>query len=341
MSAGHGCLLRTLWRRFSNRSRERLRARVNAHLVKLRQVLDRPCLVLCGEPGIGKSKTLEATADAIRAGIPSGENLIWVEFRSIPDNGTFIRRTLDSEKWCAWRKSNEKLTLVIDGVDEGVIRLPRFIAFLTDELKSVDRSRLQLILACRTAEWPTAEGEGLIGLFGDKRPSIYELCPLREADARMAAVERRVDPDAFLQVVLEREVTALAARPITLFFLLTEFARGRSFPGTHRDLYETGCNHLCEEHDHERVEALRRLPQLYAAPQPTQLHRVACRIAALLMLSGRYSVYVGPPEGRADTDLGLSDIGHTPEVEAGWLEITQSFSRICYATSRRFSPIAI
>src|SRR5260370_10103047 len=202
-----------------------LGAHANAHLVKLQQLLDRPCLVLCGEPGIGKSKTLEAAADDIRASLPSGENLIWVEFRSIPDIGTFIRRTLDSEKWCAWRKSNERLTLVIDGVDEGVIRLPRFIAFLTDELKSVDRSRLQLILACRTAEWPTAEGEGLIGLFEDKRPSIYELCPLREADARMAAVERRVDPDAFLQAVLKKEVTALAARPITLLFLLTEFDR--------------------------------------------------------------------------------------------------------------------
>jgi hypothetical protein len=76
-------------------------AHANAHLVKLEQLLDRPCLVLCGEPGIGKSKTL-----------PSEENLIWVEFRSIPDIGTFIRRTLDSEKWCAWRKSNERLTLV-------------------------------------------------------------------------------------------------------------------------------------------------------------------------------------------------------------------------------------
>jgi hypothetical protein len=292
-------------------------AHVNAHLVKLQELLDRPCLVLCGEPGIGKSKTLEAAADDIRANLPSGENLIWVEFRAIPDIGTFTRRTLDLENWRAWRKSNEKLTLVIDGVDEGVIRLPRFIAFLSDELKSVDRSRLQLILACRTAEWPTKEGEGLIGLFDDKRPSIYELCPLREADARMAAVERSVDPDAFLQAVLEKEVTALAARPITLFFLLSEFASGQSLPGTHRDLYETGCKHLCEEHDHERVEALRRLPQMYAAPQPAQLHRVACRIAALLILSGRYSVYVGPSQDRADTDLDRNDIGYTPEVVDG------------------------
>ena len=211
---------------------------LNATVRELDTLVERSPLVLCGEPGIGKTTALANLRTKLEA---KHDAILWIEFRAIPDVGTFVRRTIDTPTWKEWQASGTRLGLVIDGVDEGLIKIPDFVSFLQCELKPFDLRRLQLILACRTAEWPTVAGQQLIALWADENQNhVFELCPLRLGDARLAAQKFGADPDCFIEAVYRYAVIGLAARPITLFFLLREFCKTGAFPGTHRELYEAG-----------------------------------------------------------------------------------------------------
>src|ERR1700737_1993675 len=82
---------------------------LNPIVCDLLTLLDRSPLVLCGEPGIGKTTAL----DQIRDQIPTTEDSVWIEFRAIPDAGTFIRRTIETDTWKKWEAGNARLTLII------------------------------------------------------------------------------------------------------------------------------------------------------------------------------------------------------------------------------------
>jgi hypothetical protein len=285
----------------------------NASLRDITQLLENRFLALCGEPGIGKSSTITQAKDEIRRRAGSDDNLIWIEFRSVPDTATFLRRTLESSKWKRWEQSSGELTLVVDGVDEGLVKIPAFIQFFAEELKTVDRGRLRVILLCRTAEWPVEGGNHLISLWGNAdNPCVYELCPLRQVDVHGAAAIWKIPPEQFLEAVHSAHVVGLAARPITLFFLMSEFRREGRFPGTHRELYERGCANLSNEPDVQRIEILRSRFGNDPAPSSKQVLRIACRIAGLLMLSGKFAVHVGSKESSTETDLNIGDLtfGH-------------------------------
>lgn len=276
---------------------------------ELEQILGRPCLILVGEPGIGKTTAIELAREAIVSRPGADPNPLWLGFREIPTEQVFHRRTVETDKWQTWLRSETRLTLVVDGIDEGLIRVPGFVSYLAAELRGVPIARLQLILVCRTAEWSSAEGGQLGNLWGDSdSPAVYELCPLRYKDAKLAAQIWNVDPEKFMSTVQEHHAAGLAARPTTLFFLLREFAARGEFPGTHFDLYRAGCERLCDEHDFSRMAAFRfqatQLPQFAAA----QIIEMAARIAALFILGGKSTIYVGPEDDAEPSDLLLQDV---------------------------------
>lgn len=251
-------------------------------------------IVLCGEPGIGKSTELANIRASIEAaGAASGEIYCWLIFREVADLVDFRRRTVESGPWQQWRAGAMRLTLVVDGVDEGLLRVPNFLNDLTGLLKDEPLDRLRLVLACRTAEWPLEAGRTLLSLWPDGRAEpLYELCPLRRKDAEDAARALGCEPEAFLQAVWDRSAVVLAARPITLFFLLDEFRRHAGLPATHRELYERGTANLVREVDPARLELLRALRKTEGRVSDAERLRAAQRLAALLLLSGRSAVRV-------------------------------------------------
>lgn len=246
-------------------------------------------LVLCGEPGIGKSTELagmRAMLEANRDG-----PVIWIIFRDIADAADFRRQTLDSAVWQEWRAGTARLTLVVDGVDEGLLRVPNFVNDLTALLKGEPITRLRLVLACRTAEWPLDAGRRLLALWSDEKvKAFYELCPLRRVDAELAATVRGTDAAKFLEAVWQRGVTGLAARPVTLFFLLREFRDGE-LPATHRELYERGTENLAREINPSRLELLRALRKTERHCSDAERMDAARRLAALLLLTGRSAIW--------------------------------------------------
>lgn len=289
---------------------------LNPSVMGLEQLLDKPCLVLCGEPGMGKSKAIELARQEIISRSGADPNPLWINFRDIPTEQVFHRKTFHTLKWKSWLESDAKLTLVVDGIDEGLMRVPNFIPYLTAELRELPLKRLQLILVCRTAEWSLAAGNQLLGLWEvSDANGVFELCPLRHQDARLAAETWKLDADRFMSEVYAQSVTGLAARPTTLLFLLREFAARGTFPGTHFDLYDSGCKRLCEEHDAKRIAAFhfqQPAPNLFPA---AEVHRMATRMAVLMMVCGKSAIRVNGQDDVEPSDLLVEQIAETPSEQ--------------------------
>jgi hypothetical protein len=281
----------------------------NPHLATLDQLLSERCLILCGDPGIGKTTELQQAKSAIQLNLREGDQVIWLEFRDIPSESVFFRGTFDSAVWRAWRSSAGRLVLVVDGVDEGLVKIPDFVSYLAGQFRAEPVERLQVLLACRSAEWPVAAGSELTALWGAKQKlPVFELCPLRQRDAELAAKVRGLDSQTFIQAVYQNQVVGMAALPTTLFFLLEDFHESGRFSATHEELFKRGCSRLLREHDPRKLESLRALRKTARLVTPQEANLAASRLAALLLLCGRSAIEVGPiGKANADDDLHPSE----------------------------------
>jgi hypothetical protein len=306
----------------------------NRNLRALEGVFQKNCFVLCGEPAMGKTYSLRDFIEKHGQETDTSK-VIYLEFRSIPDLETFKQRCFQSSKWQNWLQSEAKMSLVIDGLDEGLIRIDRFLPFLTEELATVPRDHLQLALSCRTLDWQRVrnQGEQLLSLWPRTKssdsenfdPRVFTLCPLRQADAVLAAQLCQIDPSAFIRAARTKGVTSLAARPYTLKMLLQEFASHGSFPASRRQLYENFGLRLCSsEHDPERIDILKKIYGTNGVLSPQQLLKVASRLAASLMLAGKYAIHIGPDEAATASDLPISSLcGFTEEVDGNVFAVDQ------------------
>lgn len=251
-------------------------------------------LVLCGEPGLGKTTELEVLCERLTASSGGKERLIQLkarEFESFQD----LQGHIDGHPaWQAWLPDGDVLTILLDGLDEGLIRMPTLVARLRSYLESRPTERLRLILSCRSFEWPEAEGGQLASLWKREEKSgfVFELEPLRREDARLAAAQREHDGDKFLEAVYRSDVASLASRPITLFFLLDEFG-GDEFQATsRRQLYKNGCRRLCDENkiNPQRAQLLRRFPREECTTD--EKFDAASKLACGLLLGGKNALWL-------------------------------------------------
>lgn len=286
-------------------------------LYTLDQLAAESCLILCGDPGIGKTTVIQQHKDVLKSSLGERGHFMLIDFRDVPSDSAFSRWTFDSIEWQRWRASTDKLLLVVDGVDEGLVKIPGFVSYLAASLRNEPIDRLKLILACRSAEWPVNEGPQLISLFGDfEKAPIYELCPLRQCDAELAAEKNGLEPHGFIQNVYQQKVAGMAALPTTLFFLLDEFREGGGFSRTHRQLYERGCERMSREIDARRAEAMRQLRKTERISSPQEIYEAASRLAALLLVCGKSAVHTGQLEDAdAASDLHISQAADSTLTE--------------------------
>ncbi|MCW1883789.1 hypothetical protein OKA04_03555 [Luteolibacter flavescens] len=217
-------------------------------------------LVLCGEPGLGKTTELELLRDGLMASSGPKDRLIFLKARDFESIADFQSHLEGHPFWPDWLSDGDRLTILLDGLDEGLILMPAFVTRLKPFLESKPTDRLRLILSCRSFEWPEAEGNQLASLWKREENTgfIFELEPLRREDARLAAEQKGHDGDKFIEAVHRADVASLASRPITLFLLLAEFHGEEFHTVSRRQLYKNGCRRLCEESNPERARLLRR-----------------------------------------------------------------------------------
>ena len=269
-----------------------------------------PCLVLLGEPGIGKSTAMEAACqyqdDKVKESRENVE-ILNLDLRSYREVERLIQDLFESIIFKAWLSGSGRLVIFLDSYDECLLELKKLGQLLADQLKRYKSQigRLHLRIACRTAVWPSFLGDELKKIYGDEAFGIYQLAPLRRIDVEKAAAQNGFDSDSFLNAVRDKNVISFAIKPITLRFLLNMYrSHGTLDAKTNVDLYYNGCICLCEEPSESRV----------ASDQQGNLNKnqrliIAARIAAVTILSNREAVWSGIHQDEAPTqDFSIDSI---------------------------------
>ncbi|AMA10259.1 NACHT domain-containing protein [Picosynechococcus sp. PCC 73109] len=272
----------------------------NPDLVSLEAIAEIPCLVLLGEPGIGKSQELE-NLKALTEN--NSSQVLELNLRSC----TNLKEDLfKDETFTDWLGGNYHLYLFLDSLDEGLLSIPTLATALIDELRKPKYrnhiNRLHLRLACRTFVFSEILEEGLKELWTEANFESYELAPLRCVDVSEAAKAEGFSSDNFLREIDQKDIVPLAIKPITLRFLLNTYRRHScQFLSNQRlhELYLEGCKVLCEE-----VNESRHASDRTGNFDSDQRLIVAARIAAVTIFANRFAVWIGIDQG----DIPAEDV---------------------------------
>jgi len=283
------------------------------------------CLVILGESGVGKSRTI---AEYVAARQGGDHRTLSFDLADFGNEERLIRKVFESPRLREWVQDGGNLELVLDSFDECYLRVSHLPRLLTEGLEELPRDRLNLRVVCRMAVWPQTLRAHLHEWWPDL--TELEMLPLRERDVRTAAEARHVDAAAFIAAVRERGVEALAARPMTLDWLLDAFSAAAALPANRYQLWEDALLRLCEEPPERQANVP---PRIITSRQALS---VAARIAGCLLLSGKAAVAEALPE---DQDvLDASGLIGGPEGEhESQVEITPATLRLVLNSTGLFS----
>ena len=291
-------------------------------LSEINSLLAIPCLILLGEPGMGKSFALtEAygqlpTSDTDQYSI---HNL--ADFESTDE---LIEGIFQNALFLAWQNSNSTLHIFLDSLDEARIH----IRTITNKLarcfqeNTANLDRLRIRITCRTSDWPSDFEETLQNLWGQENVKAVVLAPLQRQDVFQAVqqIKEINDADKFWAEVVEKAVEPFCARPITLDFLIDEYATSGQLPRTRKELYERGCKKLCMEFNSPHAQQDRL--------EPEQRFIVAARIAATTIFTGHQSIRLEELVGNPSGSLKVEDCADGKETISDLdLDIHDSYVR--------------
>jgi predicted NACHT family NTPase len=269
---------------------------LNPELVGLEAIADIPCLILLGEPGIGKSQEMtnlfKHTVESIKPSHPPLE----INLRSC---NSLAIDLIQNPDFIDWNNGEHRLYLFLDSLDEGMLTVGNLATQIADEFnKAIYRNkldRLYLRIACRTAVFPRILEEGVKKLWKENNTAIYELAPLRRIDVENAAREENIESQEFLSEVWDKTLVPLAIKPLTLRFLLNVYKNnGNQFPSdqTLCSLYLKGCRLLCEENNLSRQGSDQR-----GKLEADKRLIIAARIAAITVFANRFAIWTGSNQG--------------------------------------------
>lgn len=277
----------------------------NPNVKSFESITTTPCLVLFGEPGIGKTHAIQTAQSAIYDKIKDvDDRILCLDLRSYGSEDRLIRNLFEDPTFLSWARGNHRLHVFLDSLDECLLRINTLATLLVDEFKKYPVDRMYLRIACRTADWPTSLEDGLIQLWGKDAVGVYELTPLRRLDVIEAVRANNLDPNFFLQEIDQKEVVPLAIKPVTLSFLINTYIKNGRFPSTQAELYLQGCRKLCEETNEHRRDT-----RLIGSFTTEQRLAMASRIAAVTIFSNKYAVWTGIDRGNVpDEDTTIQEL---------------------------------
>ena len=269
-----------------------------------------PALTLLGEPGIGKSATLQREYERVSA-LPAERNIVaaYVNLNVTASEDRLYRRIFESSEVAAWKAGDTRLCLFLDSLDEAMLRIETVPHVLAEGIKSLPTDRLSVRIACRTAVWPAATlGRTLTGIWGDSGLGVFELAPLRRRDVVTALASNGINPDEFIPKLFGAQAVAFAIKPLTLKMLIGIYKRDGRLPTSTGDLYRQGCLALCEEPSDSRRETGRQ-----GHLNGRQRLRIAGRIAVATVLGHRFAAWTGPETETPSEDVAVPAVSGARE----------------------------
>lgn len=277
----------------------------NPSLTSIRSLRDTPCLVLLGEPGIGKSTAVRDDFKELEASIsPTEACALRYDLTSFGSEDRILRTIFEGELVRAWKGGSSLLYLYLDSLDECAVKVTNIASLIVEQLRDVPLDRLRLRVACRTAEWPSLLETKLPAYFGEAHVSVLELAPLRYVDVELAARNAGVATDSFLEQVHLAGAVPFASKPITLDFLLKIYTHNGTLPSTQVELYDKGCRVLCEERNEARLAEGRR-----GELTPGERMDAASWVAAVMTFCGKSVIRTeATNEPRTAEEIDLADL---------------------------------
>ena len=217
----------------------------------------------------------------------SDDQAILFNLRSYRSEERLVRALFENPIFTSWSKSDHRLHLFLDSLDECLLRIDTVAAILADELGKYPTARLSLRVTCRTAEWANLRllEDSLRKMWGEDDFGVYELVQLQQADVALAAEREETDPHKFLQEVENRAVGSFASKPVTLGFLVDLFKSNNHFPESQARLYEVGSQLLAQEDNESRIAS-----RLTGRLNVDKRMAIAARIAAVMVFSNRSTI---------------------------------------------------
>ncbi len=240
---------------------------------------EKSCLVLLGEPGLGKTTVMEKSFNIT---IQSGKRAIFLKLGMISNQETIYRELLLNNEVLGWKDSGGELTIYLDGLDECIAANGYTAIFLFEKLKSLPRSGLRLRISCRSIDWTPYFEKELKTLWNDQQIGVFVLAPLSIMDIRAAAESEGLNSDYFIKLLKKNGLYSLASYPISLNFLISAAKRSEFVPRNRMTLFESGCKSLCTESNPQR-----KVAKLVGKLTPSQRFIIASRIAALTIFSNK------------------------------------------------------
>ena len=136
-------------------------------VIAIDRLEEAPCLVLLGEPGIGKSTVIREEQQRLTA---DKEHAVLVDLAGT-SSGAALRRSI--ERACATQAGS--VFLFLDALDEGLSRNPALTSDLISVVETLDIARVRLRITCRTLEWPADLETSLRQRYGLSASLVHEL----------------------------------------------------------------------------------------------------------------------------------------------------------------------
>ena len=274
-----------------------------------------PCLVLLGEPGMGKSHAIGAAVKAAHASMKATKvKPLFLDLKSYGNEERLRKDLFGSPEFRGWSNGEFQLHLFLDSLDEALLNQQTIAGLLADEIGQLPSVKgLSLRIACRTADWPTELEQALKSKWLEPDFGVYELAPLTRNDVSEAAKGSGIDANALQRLIDDHDLVALAFKPITLKFLLLAFQRGTLHGFSQKQLYADGCRILCEEQSpgRRRAKGVCKLTR-------DQRFQIATRIAAATILCQRDAIWTEANCGDPlESDLTLDELCAGPFSATG------------------------
>lgn len=291
----------------------------NQDLKTLKELYYEKCIILLGEPGSGKTTTLNNFYDSLILSESSQEKYIWVDLSEYSSDALVIKKIFETKEYNDWLNDNTILFLFIDALDEGMLKIDNVINLIISNLKESNKiNMLRLRITCRSAHLLNYIVDEIETLFGfnqeEKFNFLYELAPLRLTDVEEAAkYELNEKSNDFIKQIMDSGIVPLAVKPISLQALLNFYKKNNKLPNSKSEAYEYSLLLLCNE-----VNETRRRSKIKPHLSPSQRYAVIKRIAAISIFSNCNMIYTGIDMGNLpDGSLSISQINGDTETASG------------------------
>ncbi|MDD1498792.1 glycosyltransferase [Agrobacterium sp. CNPSo 3708] len=221
---------------------DRSKAAAESAGVSLNEVAETPCLVLLGDPGMGKTHEIEGLAEWLER---KGEQVDLLRARDAEFSAK-LDMLITSEHQRCWAIDKRPWHILIDGIDE-IAGPPssheQLLSHFIDQIfaSSGKSALVRIALTCRTGGWT----EDLDRLVEQRWPigkfKKLKLAPLEKEDI-LAAIER-TEPqvakrEILSQLLLSEQWQEWASSPLLLSLLLRSHLGNELLPARKGDLFE-------------------------------------------------------------------------------------------------------